>query len=307
MYLLSILLGICLSHAVVLDKSKGYRQIYTPFDVYLGFTSLDVASGVRALVAGTLNGLTQIVNVGPFSPERFIEIVEKFQVTIAKANALMAIELLHYPEIASANLSSLKLFICGGAKIPLRTIQTLDKYFKNGRFVQNYGLNETVGSIALNLNHVENDSVGQLISGCQAKIVNDQGERFGVNEIGELCLKFPHPFLGYLHNFPDLKSCIDEEGFFKTGDLARFDASGDLFVIDRLKELFKSCSNVVTPSRIEGFLNTIDGVKASCVVPIPDGNGESLPAAFLIKTKNSTCTAQSIYDVVSSKNLKQSI
>lgn len=287
-----------------MDKSKRYKQVYTSFDVYFGYTSLDLASGVRALICGTLNGSTQIVNVGTFSPERFFHIVEKFKVTLVKANARMANELLHHPGIDSADLSSVKMYICGGSKLTFHTIHTLEKYLRNGKFVQNYGLNETVGSIVLNLKHTHNDCVGQLISGCNVKIINDQGERLGVNEIGELCLKLPHPFLGYLNNVPDINSCIDKEGFLKSGDLARFDENGDLFVVDRKNELFECRNCLVIPTEIEAILNKIDGVKESCVVPIPDKTGMSVPVALIIKTNNSSCTERSIYDAVSSNAFK---
>lgn len=96
-------------------------------------------------------------------------------------------------------------------------------------------------------------------------------------------------------------NCFDDEGFFATGDIGSFDQNCDLFIVDRKKAMFKTDGYQVTPAEIEMFLNKVDGVKQSCVVPIPDAKYDNLPAAVVVKEKHSNCTEKSIYDAVSSK------
>ncbi|XP_055309667.1 uncharacterized protein LOC129573305 [Sitodiplosis mosellana] len=295
--------AICFSHAAILDKIRRLSQIIRSTDVVLGFENWHFVTGVRVLFGATLNGSTRIVNEGSFSPERFFDLVERFEVTFALNSVIEISQLLDHPRIESADLSSLKYYTCGGMKIPYEIVQKMNKYLKGGRFCHNYGMTELLGSVAINLYHTRNASAGQLISGCEVKIINERGERLGVDEDGELCIRQPYPFLRHLldddHENEIVHNNFDNEGFFATGDIAHFDQNNDLFIIGRKKDLFKSCGDyTVIPIEMEEFLNQIDGVQQSCVVPIPDVRYHNLPAAVIVKTKRSNCSAESIYDAV---------
>lgn len=276
--------------------------VFGPSDIVVGFTCLEGVSGVRFLFGSTFNGSTRIVNQGPFSPRRYFETVDKFKATVSICRSKLVEHLIDHAEIGSANLSSLKYFCAGGSKIPYHVIQNMSKHLPRGKFCQTYGMTETTGTIAMNLNHTRNDSVGQLISGWKAKIVNEAEERLGIGLVGELCLKLTCPILGYLGDDKTTHKYLDGEGFFMTGDLVRFDENNDLFIVDRKKEMFKSLGLPVTPTQVEELLNEIDGVQQSCVVPIPAQNFDCLPASLIVKTATSKCTEQSICNWVLSKS-----
>lgn len=293
--------GVCISHAYILDNVRRLSPFTKATDILLGFNSFDGISGIRMAMSAILNGATRIVNTGPFSPERFFYLVERFKVTFTASTAFSVIQLLNHPQIEFANLSSLKHYICAGSKLSLDAINEMNKYLKGGKLCHGYGMTEFVGPVAVNFNHTRNDCVGQLISGCKVKIVNEHGHRLGINEDGELCIKPSFLFSSYLTDNQCSPNYLDREGFFITGDIARFDKNGDLFMIDRKKEQFKCCGYHVSPTELEQFLDKISGVKQSCVVPIPDIKSEFLPAALIVKTENSTCTEESIYNAVLSK------
>lgn len=268
-------------------------------DVSLVFSNLDATTYVKTLIFSTLNGSSRIVNQGLFSPQRFFELVERCKVTYILTAPYTIIRLLNDPQIETANFSSVRLFVGAGSKLSFDLIEKANKYF-GGILRSGYGMTEVGGFISLNMDHMRNGCVGQLIVRCDAKILNEHGDRLGVNEDGELHVKQPCQFLGYLGDNQSASSYVDSEGFYATGDIARFDDNGDLFIVDRKKELFKSCAEHVTPSEIEEFLNKIDGVKISCVVPIPDPKGDNLPAAVIVKADNSICTEEVIYNSVAS-------
>lgn len=286
---------------------RRFSQLIRSTDVVLGFENWHFVTGIRALFGATLNGATRIVNEGTFSPENFFDVVERYRVTFTLNSACEISRILHHPKIDTADLSSVKHYTCGGMKIPLDLIEQVNKYLIGGRFCHNYGMTELLGSITINLYHSRNTTVGQLISGCEAKIINERGERLGIDEDGELCIRQQYPFIRYLtvneeQNSIENHQQFDSEGFFATGDIAHFDQNGDLFIIGRKKELFKTCDDyMVTPIDIENFLNTLDGVNQSCVVPIPDEDYHNLKAAVIVKAKNALCSKQSIYDAVKSK------
>ncbi|XP_031634448.1 4-coumarate--CoA ligase 2-like [Contarinia nasturtii] len=243
-------IGVALSHAAILDSATRLESIIEPSDVTLSF---NILCGIRStlwFMATSLNGLTCIVNPGEFSPDLFFEIVEQFKVTSSPTSAY---KLLDSENIETANLWSIKHYLCSGSKSSLNLIQSMNKYLKGGKFSQASGMSEASGYIAMNLAHSDNDCAEE--------------------------------------NHDD----FDDEGFFPTGDTVRFDENGDMFIIDRKKELFTCNGYHVMPAEIEGFLNNLDGIQQSCVVPIPDLQSGNIPAALIVKNKESTCNEDFIY------------
>lgn len=281
-------------------------EIVESTDIMLGFTYINAVSAVRYLFGATLHGATRIVNPGSYSAELFFDLVKRFKVTFIASLPLSRIYLfLNHPQIELADLSSLRLFRCSGNKVPYNTILKLNKLLPNGKFCHSYGMTEMIGVIAMNMNHTKNDCVGQLLSGYEAKVINEQGQRLGIGEAGELCLKQPFMFDGFLAKSEEAEKQFDNDGFYVTGDIVRFDNNGDLFIIDRKKEMFKICGHHVIPGEIESLLNKMDCIMLSCVVPVPDIICDNMAAAVIVKNKQSTCTEESteeyIYNTILSK------
>lgn len=282
---------------------ESLRHTFKSTDVVVKLAHLASIAAVRCFLGAALFGGKYVMNAGPFSPKRYFELTERFHGTTIYASIYEIMQMLHDPGLETANLDSLTSFQCGSGYVSLEIIHRFGKYLKNAKICNHFGMTEAGGTIACNFEHVRNNSVGQLLCNHQAKIVNDNGERLGINEIGEFCIKFPIPFLGYIGKENEMHLFIDDEGFYMTGDEARFDENGDLFIDDRKKEVFKSHGAKVSPAQIEAFINNIDGVKESCVVPVPSELYGNLPTAVVVKSHNSTVTEQIIYDSVSSKAL----
>lgn len=96
-------------------------------------------------------------------------------------------------------------------------------------------------------------SVGQLTSGVSVKEVDINGERFGPNVSGEICVKLNQPFGGYLNNDKVTCDVTDSEDFYLSGDIGHFDDNGNLFILGRTAEIFKYRDLCVVPSEIENF------------------------------------------------------
>lgn len=120
-------------------------------------------------------------------------------------------------------------------------------------------------------------------------------------EIGEIYVKSPNLFLGYAGRPEETRETFDVHGWLKTGDLGYFTADGEIFIVDRKKEMIKYMSYQVAPSEIEACIMKIEGVKGVCVVGIPDILAGDLAAAVIVKEGNSFLTEQDIVDEVASK------
>lgn len=282
---------------------ESLNQVFKPTDVIIKPTNISSVSAIRCFLGATLYGGKRLVNTGVFTSEHFFYLVERFKATMTYLSIFRITRMIHDPSIETANLDSLTLVQYGDANASLKIIQKFSKYLKNASICNTYGLTESYGTISCNLEHTRNNCVGQLLNGHQAKIVDEHQQRLGVNEIGELRIKFSIPFSGYINKAHEMHLFVDEEGFFMTGDEARFDENGDLFVDDRLKEVFKSDGKKISPAHFEAIINNIEGVEQSCVVSVPAELVGYLAAAVVVKSRNSTCTEQSIFDSVFGKVL----
>lgn len=116
-----------------------------------------------------------------------------------------------------------------------------------------------------------------------------------INEIGEIYIMSAVRFLGYANN---TENPFDNEGWFKTGDLGYVTEEGDIYVVDRKKDMIKYLNYQVAPSEIENFIAGIKGVISVCVVGIPDIISGDLPAAIIVKDKNSDLVEKDVIDEV---------
>lgn len=175
----------------------------------------------------------------------------------------------------------------------------MNKYLSNGSVVIGYGMSEIAGGVSIDSPaSIEKDTVGRLLTGCSVKIIGDDGKRVGVNVDGEICVKTLYKFLGYYGNPEATAEMFDEEGFIRTGDMGHFDDDGDLFIVDRKKDIIKYCSFQISPSEIDAYLTESSDIQSACVVGIPDPMGTDLPAAVVVRAEGSNISEKEIFDMV---------
>lgn len=290
-------LGVCLSHAAILDGAANFDVVGTT-DVILCFSSLYWVTGWIFLIAGTIKGATRIITTQPFTGELQLQLIEQYKVTVA-LNAPHHLSLItKCDRLKYTNLSTIKYQLVTGGKCSIFTQTKIDSHLPNGRVYAAYGLSEAGSVMSMNING--NDSVGQLVPCFSIKIIDDNGKRCGIDQDGEICFKGNYPFLGYYGNQQATNDVFDDDGFFLSSDIGHFDANGNLFIVDRKKDLIKYCSFQISPSLIESYLVKLSDIKSACVVGIPDdANDNYLPAAFIIRNENSTITENDIHDLVS--------
>lgn len=201
--------------------------------------------------------------------------------------------------IGRTDLTTMKTFFFGGTKVPLGSAAEFNKHFPDGVALAGLGMTEIAGIHAFcQTKYTEKDTAGQFGINVVAKIVDEKGERCGVNVDGELCLKTLYPFFGYYNNAEATKESFDAEGFLKSGDICHFDEDGDLFVVDREKDMIRYGPVQIKPSEIEALLIRSPKIAEVCVIPIPDCIAIELPAAVVVRKNGYKISAQTIYDMV---------
>ena len=134
--------------------------------------------------------------------------------------------------------------------------------------------------------HTTVGSVGRLLPNQVAKYMSPSETALSPGSTGELWIKGPNVFAGYLNNPSATANALTEDGYFRTGDVGFQDAQGNFYITDRIKELIKYKGFQVAPAELEGLLVGHDKVADACVVGVYDGRqATEVPRAFIVTTE----------------------
>ncbi|MFE6049469.1 class I adenylate-forming enzyme family protein [Kitasatospora sp. NPDC056446] len=185
------------------------------------------------------------------------------------------------PRLPQLGAGSLEAVLSGGSALPQAAAETLADHF-GIPVLQGYGLAET--SPVTHTGVIDDPragSVGPVVAGTECRIVEvDTRAVLGPGERGEVQVRGPQVMTGYLD--PALPTGIDADGWFSTGDVGRVDEDGFLYLVDRLKDVFKHDNWLVSPVRIEEELARHPAVADCAVVDRPDGLGNGVAHAFVV-------------------------
>jgi acyl-CoA synthetase (AMP-forming)/AMP-acid ligase II len=153
---------------------------------------------------------------------------------------------------------------------------------------QGYGMTEATADIALWPTSVPvvPGAAGRLLPGVRARITDpDTGAGRDPGQAGELWVRTPALMTGYLGNPDATAATIDEDGWLHTGDIARFDDAGNLFIVDRVKELIKVKGFQVAPAELEAILRSHPAVADAAVIGVPDRRAGERPKAYVVPAR----------------------
>ncbi len=277
--------GVMITHANLAWKNLAH---ITEF----GFSSSDLGLACGPLYhVGALDltttslvaaGATTIIHRA-FDAAAVVDELERSQVTTvwlapAMVNAIMALD-----DIERRSLSSVRVVINGGEKMPIPLIERIQRTFPSAWFADAYGLTETVsGDTFLDRQSTVTKlgSVGRPCVYLDLDIWDEHGQPVAAGERGEIVMRGPKVFKGYWRD-PDATERAFAGGWFHTGDIGVRDDDGYLYIVDRLKDMIVSGGENVAGSEVERVLYEHDAVQEAAVVGRPDDRWGEVPVAFV--------------------------
>ncbi|AXB42244.1 acyl-CoA synthetase [Amycolatopsis albispora] len=217
------------------------------------------------------------VLTGSWDVDGCYDLIERYRVTLMFGVPTMFASLAASPRWATADLSSLRTLMCGGAAVPLALVRT---YQDRGLvFCQGYGLTETApGATFLEAGESlrKAGSAGVPVFFGDAKVDAPPGEP------GEVLIKGPNVSPGYWNNPAATAAAWTEDGWFRSGDLATVDADGHFHLVDRLKDMFVSGGENVYPAEVEAAVFEHPAVAEVAVIGVPDPKWGEVGKAFVV-------------------------
>lgn len=262
-----------------------------PGDIFAHVGPITHASGMLLMPVMSSGGCNLILD--RFDVEVLLETIEREQVNYLFMVPAMINAVMNHPRTGGYDLGSLKGIFYGAAPMPERNIRRALELF-GPVLVQGYGMTETTSftTILTARDHVEalrDKAEGRLLS-CgrpifetEIRLVDEGGNRVPPGEMGEIIARGPDVMMGYYKD-PELTEQTIRDGWVHSGDMAREDPEGYLYIVDRKSETVISGGFNVYPSEVEQVLCSHPSVLEACVIGVPDDKwGEAVKAVVVLK------------------------
>ena len=215
-----------------------------------------------------------------------LRLIAREKVTAMSGVPVMSRELLSHPDFAKTDLSSLMTLGGGGAQLQPDLVHKIDSQVKTARPNTGYGMTETCGiitAVAADFFVDKPDSVGPAMPSYDIRCVDDAGKTLPPGGVGELWVKGSPVIKGYI-NRPEATAESITDGWLHTGDIARIDADGFIYIVDRKKDMVLRGGENVYCAEVEVCLHHHPAIAECCVFGVPDTRlGEEVAAAVVLR------------------------
>lgn len=279
--------GAMLTHGNMLSNALTLKSYWDwqPGDVLVHALPIFHVHGLFVAVHGALINGSKMLWCARFDPKRVMELLPR--ATVFMGVPTLYVRLLGEAGFGRETCRHMRLFISGSAPLLLETFNEFRE--RTGHTIlERYGMSETVMLTSNPCKPEDGErlggTVGKPLPGVEVRVVDDKGLRCPVGEIGNVEVRGPNVFKGYWRMPEKTKEEFTPDGWFKTGDVGRFDAKGYLTIVGRSKDLIISGGYNVYPAEVEGYINEMPGVAESAVIGVPHPDfGEAVVAVVVPK------------------------
>jgi long-chain acyl-CoA synthetase len=243
-------------------------------------------------VANTAAG-NKLVMMHHWDPERALELIEREQVVTFGGVPAMVMQVIDSPSFSKRDTSSVRSVAYGGAPAPPDLVRRIKEHFPVSAPSNGYGLTETSSVTTMNSGDdyvLKPDSVGPAVPVCDVAVVPDgftgdspTGLPAGPDVVGELWIKGPNVVRGYW-NKPEATAATFTAGWLHSGDIARIDEEGFIYIVDRAKDMVIRGGENVYSVEVEAALFEHPAVADAAVIGVPHAVlGEEVGAAIVLR------------------------
>jgi len=290
--------GVVLTHRNLVRNVESAAELfdYNENDVSLGvLPAFHVLGTVVTIILPLINGAHAIFHPR-FVPRKVLAAIPGHGVTVICAVPAMYRAIVSVSDAAATDVSSLRYCVAGGAALGHSIAGDFERIF-GIPLLEGYGLTETSPVIALNHpDMIVRGSVGRPLSWAKVKIADDCGNEVPAGEEGELLVRGDCVMQGYHKNPEADAEAFTPDGWFRTGDVARIDENGYIFITGRKKELIISGGENIAPAEIEDVVAGHPAVADVGVVAIPDEARGEAPKALVVLHPETECTERDIIE-----------
>ncbi|KAF1984505.1 acetyl-CoA synthetase-like protein [Aulographum hederae CBS 113979] len=310
--------GVMLSHTNVISNILQGKVIEGPHlkptggpdgkgDKILAFLPFFHIYGLTCLVHQAADAGVTLVVMPKFDLEKFLNVIQTFKISFVYLVPPVVLALAKHPIVSKYNLSTIRMLNSGAAPLTQELVNGVNERL-GLKIKQGYGLSETSPTT-----HAQSwddwnktiGSVGRLLPNMTAKYMDAEEKEVPTGEAGELWVKGPNIFKGYLNNVEGTKNALTDDGYFRTGDVGYQDKDGNFYITDRIKELIKYKGFQVPPAELEGLLVSNPAVADAAVIGVYDKEqATELPRAYVVLAPGQTkgdAKAKEIMDWMSTK------
>ncbi len=269
------------------EKGKEVVMAAVPFFHVYGMTV--------CMIFGLYIGAEIVMVPRPRPVDLVMKVIQKTRASIFPGVPTLYTAINNHPDVKKFALGSIKLCLSGAAPLPLEVAETFEK-LTGGRLVEGFGMTECSPVAIANplFGTRRAGSIGLPVPDTDAKIVDlETGATLGVGHEGELAIKGPQVMLGYWQR-PDETLDTVKDGWLFTGDIAKMDADGFFYIVDRKKDMISASGLKILPREVEEVLFLHPKVLEAVVAGIPDPYRGETVKAFVVPKEGARPTVEEL-------------
>ncbi|MEO8486101.1 MAG: class I adenylate-forming enzyme family protein [Betaproteobacteria bacterium] len=281
------------SNLLFLARTQSLARRYAPSDRVYVALPFAYAGALASIALSTLAAGGCLVLEPRFDPARLALLVRDDGITVVPGVPALHVKFAHWAREHDGAFAASRVRMVTSASSPLDAAVKADVEALFGLPLQNgYGLTETTAVVCqTRLDERRADtSVGRALPGVRVRFADARGADVPAGELGEILVQGPNVFVGYFRDPAATRAAFTADGWLRTGDLGRIDASGDVFVTGRLKDMIKRSGYTVVPAEVEAALQAHPATARCAVVGRPRGADEEVVA--FVELKEGTSLAE---------------
>lgn len=280
-----------LSHGNLLaniEQSRSATEGVNDTDVLYGVLPMFHIFGLNVVLGQSLHRGACVVLVQRFDPSTLLDTIKERGITVIPGAPPLWLAFSHFDEAPADSFAGVRLALTGAAKMPEEAMRRLHERF-GITLLEGYGLTEAAPVVTSSAGMTQKvGSVGKVLEGIEVRLVDEHGDDALRGDAGEIWVKGPNVFLGYLHEPEATAKVLTADGWLRTGDIAVTDDEGYLYLVDRAKDLIIVSGFNVYPAEVEEVLMEHPAVREVGVVGVPHPHTGEAVKAFVVLQAGAT-------------------